>query len=48
MSSVAVIPPSPPEATPAENLDPKKSGGAKNYKGFVAGVFSGIAKLSGT
>jgi hypothetical protein len=26
----------------------KRSGGAKNYKGFVAGVFSGIAKLSGT
>lgn len=24
----------------------KSSGGAKNYKGFVAGVFSGIAKLS--
>jgi len=25
----------------------KASGGAKNYKGFVGGAFSGIAKLSG-
>lgn len=29
---------------PAEASKPKN----KNYKGFVAGVFSGIAKLSGT
>lgn len=26
---------------------PPTSGSKKNYKGFVAGVFSGIAKLSG-
>lgn len=26
---------------------PAKTAGNKNYKGFVAGVFSGIAKLSG-
>lgn len=25
----------------------EKPGNTKNYKGFVAGVFSGIAKLSG-
>lgn len=25
----------------------EKHGNSKNYKGFVAGVFSGIAKLSG-
>ena len=27
---------------------PARSAEHKNYKGFVAGVFSGIAKLSGT
>ena len=27
---------------------PARSAQHKNYKGFVAGVFSGIAKLSGT
>lgn len=27
--------------------EPAKSAQNKNYKGFVAGVFSGIAKLSG-
>ena len=27
--------------------DTKKPGGTGNYQGFVAGVFSGIAKLSG-
>lgn len=26
---------------------PAPKGGASNYKGFVAGIFSGIAKLSG-
>ena len=26
---------------------PNEAGQPKNYKGFVAGVFSGIAKLSG-
>lgn len=26
---------------------PARSASQKNYKGFVAGVFSGIAKLSG-
>lgn len=31
--------PNPPAAPPAS--------ASKNYKGFVAGVFSGIAKLSG-
>lgn len=31
--------------TPGQNV-PEKS--PKNYRGFVAGVFSGIAKLSGT
>lgn len=25
----------------------EKKEGSKNYKGFVAGVFSGVAKLSG-
>lgn len=53
MSAAAVIPPSPPGPPGAEKWEEKKkkkkknSGGAKNYKGFVAGVFSGIAKLSG-
>lgn len=27
---------------------PAEASKPKNYKGFVAGVFSGIAKLSGT
>jgi hypothetical protein len=31
----------------ADVREEKKSSAAKNYKGFVAGVFSGIAKLSG-
>jgi solute carrier family 25 carnitine/acylcarnitine transporter 20/29 len=45
--SAAVIPPVPPGAPlPADNPQ-QKNGGAKNYKGFVGGVFSGIAKLSG-
>lgn len=26
----------------------QNEGGHKNYKGFVAGVFSGVAKLTGT
>ena len=27
---------------------PARGGQHKNYKGFVAGIFSGVAKLSGT
>ena len=30
-----------------ENRDPGLSKGSANYKGFVAGVFSGTAKLAG-
>jgi hypothetical protein len=34
----------PVDPAPASEAAPRK---AKNYRGFVAGVFSGIAKLSG-
>lgn len=37
-------PPSPASAPDPAQPQPKTN---KNYKGFVAGVFSGIAKLSG-
>jgi hypothetical protein len=35
--------------TPVAVLDPpsKKASSAHDYKGFVAGVFSGVAKLTG-
>lgn len=46
--SATAIKASVPEGLPdPADKAPKTSGGAKNYKGFVAGVFSGIAKLSG-
>lgn len=51
MSSTMALPvgtESPRAAEKLEKPEPiPQSGGAKNYKGFVAGVFSGIAKLSG-
>jgi hypothetical protein len=48
MSSRAVKPAVEPELQKLAADQPQNSsGGAKNYKGFVAGVFSGIAKLSG-
>lgn len=40
--TIAAAPASASAPTPALKKD------NKNYKGFVAGVFSGIAKLSGT
>jgi hypothetical protein len=39
-------PPTPAPEPPQPQAAAKKSN--KNYRGFVAGVFSGIAKLSGT
>ncbi|KAF2865132.1 mitochondrial carnitine/acylcarnitine carrier protein [Massariosphaeria phaeospora] len=41
---VPQVPPGLVAPPPTEKL--QQAGGAKNYKGFVAGVFSGIAKLS--
>lgn len=35
-----------PDQVKIQVQDPVKSGGGHDYKGFVAGVFSGIAKLS--
>ena len=32
----------------AAELKQKPAAESKNYRGFVAGIFSGIAKLSGT
>jgi solute carrier family 25 carnitine/acylcarnitine transporter 20/29 len=44
MSATVVIP-----SGVQDPADPQQKaiGGVKNYKGFVGGVFSGIAKLSG-
>lgn len=36
-----------PIPTPVPVPAPAGTSPAKNYKGFVAGIFSGIAKLSG-
>jgi len=38
----------PSAPAPAPGPAPALKKDNKNYKGFVAGVFSGIAKLSGT
>lgn len=55
MSASSIIERAPPGSIPAgtplpadklDKLEQKPQGG-QNYKGFVAGVFSGIAKLSG-
>lgn len=35
------------KVTSDQTQKPAMSGGGHDYKGFVAGVFSGIAKLSG-
>jgi hypothetical protein len=45
----AMKPPIPVPVPPAvpDSAQQTSGGGAKYYKGFVAGVFSGIAKLSG-
>ncbi|KAL2263466.1 hypothetical protein VTK26DRAFT_6673 [Humicola hyalothermophila] len=44
-ATVGLVPPS-PAAAPAPPPPQATKAGHKNYKGFVAGVFSGIAKLS--
>ncbi|KAF2658630.1 mitochondrial carnitine/acylcarnitine carrier protein [Lophiostoma macrostomum CBS 122681] len=45
MSATAMKPAVPAASTPSER-SAKDNQGSSNYKGFVAGVFSGIAKLS--
>lgn len=48
MSSVSGVVVEPESKTKShEALSQSRSGRHKNYKGFVAGVFSGITKLSG-
>ena len=42
-----------PDSTTASNValglvEPTRGADQKNYHGFIAGIFSGIAKLSGT
>ncbi|KAK4236280.1 hypothetical protein C8A03DRAFT_35847 [Achaetomium macrosporum] len=45
-ADIKTQPPAPASAPPQPQAQAAKSNSNKNYKGFVAGVFSGIAKLS--
>jgi hypothetical protein len=48
MSAATETASTPPlDGAPRVESKPQPQEGAKNYKGFVAGVFSGVGKLSG-